>query len=209
MGKDNYVIVEFYTKWCKFCKLLAPEYDKLAEEYKNKRKDVVISRLEGNDNDFTLRRYGIFRFPIIALFKQNSKNIYTIFQRERTFEEMDKWINETCPIIKEKQENINKNDTHNDYKINISNYENDNLTTEDEYITNEFININKRIDDIKNKLGLNMNKTVKVKKEIKKIKFEFELSPIAILICFVLSLIAISLFSVIKKLLFNNKEHIK
>ncbi len=211
MGKDNYVIVEFYTKWCKFCKLLAPEYDKLAEEYKNKRKDVVISRLEGNDNDFTLRRYGIFRFPVIALFKRNSKHIYTIFQRERTFEEMDKWIYETCPIIKEKQENLNKNDTHNDYKINISNYENDNLTTEDEYITNEFININKRIDDIKSKLGLNnnTNKSIKKKKEPTKIKFEFELSPLIILFIFISCITIITVYSTIKKLIFANKEHIK
>ena len=204
------MIVEFYTKWCQYCKFLSPEYDKLVEEYKDKRKDIIISRLEGQENDFTLQRYGIFRFPVIALFKPKSKHIYTIFQRERTFEELNKWINETCPEISDNKYEENKNENHNkDYKINISEFENQNLTTEDEYITNEFININKRIDDIKNKLGLNMNKTVKVKKEIKKIKFEFELSPIAILICFVLSLIAISLFSVIKKLLFNNKEHIK
>ena len=61
---------------CKFWKLLAPEYNKLSEEYKNKKKDAVIYPLEWNDNDVTLRRYGIFRFPVIALFKYNSKFIY-------------------------------------------------------------------------------------------------------------------------------------
>ena len=74
--KNNYVIVEFYRKLCKFWKLLAPEYNKLSEEYKNKKKDAVIYPLEWNDNDVTLRRYGIFRFPVIALFKYNSKFIY-------------------------------------------------------------------------------------------------------------------------------------
>ena len=70
------MVVEFYTKWCKFCKILSPEYDKLAKEYQEKRKDVVISRLEGQANSFTLQRYNIFRFPVIALFKPKSKEMY-------------------------------------------------------------------------------------------------------------------------------------
>ena len=211
MGKENCIIVEFYTKWCQFCRFLSPLYNKLAEEYNDKRKDIIVSRLEGDANDFTLRRYGIFRFPIIALFKPNSKHIYTIYDGERNFDEMNKWINETCPIIKDKQENNNINNNNSDYKINISNYKNQNLTTEDEYITNEFININKRIDDIKNKLGMNnnTNKIIKKKKEQKKVKLEFELSPIIILLFFISIMIIVSLYSAIKNLILVNKEHIK
>ena len=210
VGKDNYVIVEFYTKWCQYCKFLSPVYDQIVEEYKEKRKDIIISRLEGQENDFTLQRYGIFRFPVIALFKPKSKHIYTIYQRERSFEELKKWINETCPaIIENKKENNNIENNNKEYKINMSEYENQNLTTEDEYITNEFININKRIDGIKNKLGLNANKTIKIRKEVKKIRFEFELSPIIILLFFICSLVVISLYSAIKKFILNNKEHIK
>ena len=70
MGKNYCVIVEFYTKWCQYCKLLSPEYDKLVEEYKDKRKDIIISRLEGQENSFTLQRYGIFRFPVLHPCKQ-------------------------------------------------------------------------------------------------------------------------------------------
>ena len=211
VGKDNYVLVEFYTKWCQYCKFLSPVYDQLVEEYKEKRKDITISRLEGQENDFTLQRYGIFRFPVIALFKPKSKHIYTIYKRERSFEELSRWINETCPLIIEDKKENNKIDENinKEFKINMSEYENQNLTTEDEYITNEFININKRIDNIKNKLGLNANKTIKAKKEIKKIKFEFELSPMILILCFICTLVGISLYSAIKKIILNNKEHIK
>ena len=208
------MIVEFYTKWCQYCKFLSPEYEKLVEEFKDKRKDIVIARLEGQQNDFTLQRYGIYRFPVIALFKPNSKHIYTIYQRERSFEELKNWINEACPeIIEEKKEknknnNINNNKT---LKINMSEYENQNLTTEDEYITNEFIHINKRIDNIKDQLGMNIKKTNKTKKEkgTKKIKIEFELSPLFILVCFISCLILISVYSAFQKIILNNKEHIK
>ena len=79
VGKENCVIVEFYTKWCHFCKFLSPEFEKVVEEYKDKRKEIVLARLEGQSNDFTLQRYGIFRFPVIALFKPKSKHIYTIY----------------------------------------------------------------------------------------------------------------------------------
>ena len=176
------------------------------EEFKEKRKEIIIARLEGQQNDFTLQRYGIFRFPAIALFKPKSKHIYTIFQGERSFNGLKNWINETCPpIIDIKKENAT-NINNNYYKINMNEYENQNLTTEDDYITNEFININKRIDNIKNKLGLSMNKTIKSEKEI---RVEFELSPIIILFCFICFLVSFSLYSVIKKLILNNKEHIK
>ena len=200
------MVVEFYTKWCKFCKLLSPEYDKLATEYKEKRKDVVISRLEGQANSFTLQRYSIFRFPVIALFKPKSKDMYTIFQNVRDFDHLSKWIDDACPIINNEKKNENINRTN---KLNITEIlNNQNLTSETEYIKNEFIDIHKRIENIKNQL--NMNNNVKKKKnEPKKIKIEIELSPINILIIFLGSLIFFAIYSSIKNIFLANKEHIK
>ena len=34
IGKDKYVIVEFFTKWCFYCKLLFPEYEKIYNDNK-------------------------------------------------------------------------------------------------------------------------------------------------------------------------------
>ena len=212
VGKNNYVIVEFYTKWCHFCKFLYPEYEKLVQEYKDKRKDIIIARIDGQENDFTLRRYQIFRFPVIALFKPNDKHIYKIYQNQRIFNEMNIWVNESCPLIIEDKKDINeKNNIINNsetFKINSSEYENQNLTTEDEYITNQFMYINKRIDKIKNKLGMNIDKTIKQKRETKKITFEFELSPIFILFWFIVFLIVTYAYTSIKKF-FLDKSHIK
>ena len=212
VGKNNYVIVEFYTKWCHFCKFLYPEYEKLVEEYKDKRKDIIIARIDGQENDFTIQRYEIFRFPVIVLFKPNDKHIYKIYQNQRIFDELNNWVNESCPPIiedkkdrSEKDDNIIRNET---FKINVSDYENQNLTTEEEYITNQFIYINKRIDKIKNKLGMNVDKSIKTKKDTKKIKFELELSPIFILFCFIVFLIVVYAYTSIKKIILN-KSHVK
>ena len=204
--------MEFYTKWCHYCKLLAPEYDKLAEEYKNKRKDVIISRIEGQANDFTLQRYGIFRFPVIVLFKPHSKVIYSIFQNQRTFDELNKWVNESCPFIREKVKNSDKSKNNEEnMAINITEIEkSQNLTTENEYIKNEFIDINKRIENIKNILNLNNKKKNfdKTKKNTN-IKLEFEFSPIVLLLSFISLLIIFSIGSYLNKRFFTNKEHIK
>ena len=207
VGKNNYVIVEFYTKWCHFCKFLYPEYEKLVEEYKDKRKDIIIARIDGQENDFTIQRYEIFRFPVIVLFKPNDKHIYKIYQNQRIFDELNNWVNESCPPIIEdkKDDNIIRNET---FKINVSDYENQNLTTEEEYITNQFIYINKRIDKIKNKLGMNVDKSIKTKKDTKKLKFELELSPIFILFCFIVFLIVVYAYTSIKKVILN-KSHVK
>ena len=213
MGKNYCVIVEFYTKWCQYCKLLSPEYDKLVEEYKDKRKDIIISRLEGQENSFTLQRYGIFRFPVLALFKPNTKQIYSIFQNKRVFEELDKWVNDSCPILndeKEKNNNINNNtNTNEGLIVNMTEIEkNQNLTTENEYIKNEFIDINKRIDDLK--IRLNMKKDINKKKDKNnKMQFEFEISPIFLLLSFIIILALFIIYSYIKNILFTNKEHIK
>jgi hypothetical protein len=125
---------------------------------------------------------------------------------------MNKWINETCPKFIEDKKDDNNINNNRDYKINMSNYENQNLTTEDDYIKNEFISINKRIDNIKNKLGMNINNKdnrTRVKKENRRLRFEFELSPIYILLFFVALLIIISTYSAVKNYIFNNKEHVK
>ena len=119
---------------------------------------------------------------------------------------MSKWINDACPIINNEKKNENINRTN---KLNITEIlNNQNLTSETEYIKNEFIDIHKRIENIKNQLNMN-NNVNKKKREPKKIKFEFELSPINILIIFLGSLIFFAIYSSIKNIFLANKEHIK
>ena len=210
VGKNNCVIVEFYTKWCQFCKILSPEYNKLAEEYKKKRKDIIIARLDGQDNGFTLQRYGIFRFPFLALFKPNNKQIYSIFHNNRVFDELDKWISEICPEVNEEKEKIkDNNSTNGSLIVNMTEIGNDqNLTTENEYIKNEFIDINKRINDLKYRLNIKSDNNHKKDKN-NKLQFEFEISPIFLLISFLVILVLFTIYSWIKNILFTSKEHMK
>ena len=99
VGKEKYVVVKFYTKWCRYCRIMAPEYEKLYEDYqKGGRKDLVISRLEAGSNEEIARRYGIFSFPIVVIFNPNSSEIASIFQGRRTAEDMNLWIDRAAPL---------------------------------------------------------------------------------------------------------------
>ena len=87
---------------------------------------------------------------------------------------------------------------------------NQNLTSENEYIKNEFIDINKRIENIKNRLNLNNNTNIINKnKKNTNIQFEFDLSPIFLILGFVGLLVIYIIYSSLKSFLFINKEHFK
>ena len=53
LGNNKFLVVKFYTKWCHYCKLLAPTYDLLVDKIheKNKTDLITISRLEANANN--------------------------------------------------------------------------------------------------------------------------------------------------------------
>ena len=140
------------------------------------------------------------------MFKPKSKNIYSIFQNQRTYEELNKWLTEACPVINDEKNNKSEQKE----KINITEIlENQNLTTENEYIKNEFIDINKRIENIKYKLNLNHKGGINKNKNNQKINFEFELTPIKLLLIFIGTLLLFTIYSTIRNLFSINKEHIK
>ena len=131
VGKDKFVVVKFYTKWCKYCKIISPEYEKVIEEIKS-RNDIVIARLEGSDeNKEMLFKYGIGSFPQVVLFYPNDNDIYSVLHsHDRTKDSILKWINDLCEIEKENNfltvEKTNrkyKTEQVNEEEVNIEDFE--------------------------------------------------------------------------------------
>ena len=104
VGKEKYVVVKFYTRWCGYCRLMAPEYDKLFNLYKDKREDVVIARLEGSLNEEISYRYRIFSFPMVVLFHPHEIKIKSLFQSQRLASVMSEWIDKNAPTVKSETE---------------------------------------------------------------------------------------------------------
>lgn len=79
--------------------MMAPEYDKLAEEYKTKRDDVLIARLEGSLNEDISMIYEIFSFPRVIMFFPGSIDIKNAFRGQRVASIIDSWIDTNAPRI--------------------------------------------------------------------------------------------------------------
>ena len=64
--KDNdLVLIDFWAPWCGPCKALAPVLEELAAEHSN----VVISKMNTDENPNTASQHGIMSIPTMMIFK--------------------------------------------------------------------------------------------------------------------------------------------
>ena len=150
IGKDKFVVVEFFTKWCVYCKMMSPEYEKFYELYLKKREDVLITKIECSINQKICTDYGVFAFPFIGLFFPGNTKIKSVFKYKRVLEDFDKWMELVArktnlkPILKNKEIEENLNDDNN-------------MTLIEDYITKQFSDIKNNIIDIEKYINKTIN----------------------------------------------------
>lgn len=105
VGKNKFVVVKFYTKWCKYCKILAPIYDEFVDyiSLKEKNDTLVISRLEANSNQEIVMMYGIYSFPTVVIFGPNSPRPLSVYEGDRKIEGLWFWVFKHLPQLKRSQ----------------------------------------------------------------------------------------------------------
>ena len=126
------------------------EYNKLSDNiYNMKKSDIIISKIEGSDNQVAFTRYGITTFPYLALFSPFSKKPNYIYNGHRLNLAMTTWLVEKC---------IPLNSTGNDTKYKFDSLDNNthikaqNITDDHEFIVNEYYTIKKRLGDLEKEL---------------------------------------------------------
>ncbi|MEK9629301.1 MAG: thioredoxin [Nitrospinota bacterium] len=63
---DKPVMLDFWAEWCQPCKMLAPTVEELAGEYEGQ---VVVGKLNVDDNPNTATNYGIRGIPTLLFIK--------------------------------------------------------------------------------------------------------------------------------------------
>jgi protein disulfide-isomerase A1 len=81
------VLVEFYAPWCGHCKSLAPDYEKLAAEFRNS--NVVIAKMDATANE--AKGVAVKGFPTIRFYSANNKKPED-FNGDRNFEGLKKFV---------------------------------------------------------------------------------------------------------------------
>ena len=74
LNKDNFdsaiksekpVLLDFYADWCGPCRLVLP----IVEEIANEREDLVVAKVNVDDEPELAERYGVFSIPTLVVIK--------------------------------------------------------------------------------------------------------------------------------------------
>ena len=66
LKSDRPVVVDFWAEWCGPCKMIAPFLEELATD---KGEQVVVAKVNIDDNPLTPTKYGVRGIPTLLLFK--------------------------------------------------------------------------------------------------------------------------------------------
>ncbi len=59
-------IVDFWAPWCGPCRMIAPAYEELSQEYAGKMR---FAKLNTDENQMTAMQFGIMSIPTLLIFK--------------------------------------------------------------------------------------------------------------------------------------------
>ena len=66
LKSDKPVMLDFWAEWCQPCKMLTPTVEELAEEFEGQ---VLVGKLNVDDNPNTATNYGIRGIPTLLFIK--------------------------------------------------------------------------------------------------------------------------------------------
>ena len=64
-NSEKPVLLDFYADWCGPCRMMSPIIDEIGEE----REDIVVGKINVDDEDELAAKKGVFSIPTLAVMK--------------------------------------------------------------------------------------------------------------------------------------------
>ena len=75
LNADRPVLVDFWAEWCGPCKMMAPEIQKIADQYADR---LSVVKLDTEANQQVSMRFNIMSIPTLALFRPGKEPVGVI-----------------------------------------------------------------------------------------------------------------------------------
>lgn len=86
------IFIELYASWCGHCKRLAPIWETLGEKFASSNKDILIAKMDANENDIPpAAGFRVQGFPTIK-FKAAGSSSFIDYEGDRTLESFLEFI---------------------------------------------------------------------------------------------------------------------
>ncbi|KAG8380464.1 hypothetical protein BUALT_Bualt06G0018100 [Buddleja alternifolia] len=107
VGKNRFVMVEFYAPWCGHCQALAPEYAAAAEELKDDA--VALAKIDASEEAELSQKFDVQGFPTLYFFVDG---VHKPYPGLRTKSEED----EDLSFLQQQEQNGAASSEHRDYE---------------------------------------------------------------------------------------------